>query len=61
MHARTKSACVVLAWSILLMIVAAAGMAGPGRPVQADIRIASSTTQVTVAGAQGPAAARGRP
>ena len=43
----TKSACVVLAWSILLIIVVAAGMKGSVRPAQASIRTASSTTEVT--------------
>jgi hypothetical protein len=41
----TKSACVVLAWGILLILVAV-GMRGSVRPVQANIRIASSTTNV---------------
>ena len=54
----------VLAWSILLIIiVAAAGMTGPGRPVQANIRMTSSTTsstQLTWAAAAGAAAAPGR-
>ena len=43
----TKSACVVLAWGILL-ILAAVGMKGSVRAVQANIRIASSTTNVTL-------------
>jgi LysM repeat protein len=43
----TKSACVVLAWGILL-ILAAVGMRGSARPAQANIRIASSTTNVTL-------------
>ena len=56
-----KSACVVLAWGILMMIiVVAAGMTGRGRPVQANIRIASSTTQVTLASTLGAAVAPGR-
>jgi hypothetical protein len=42
----TKSACVVLAWGILLILVAV-GMRGSVRPVQTNIRIASSTTNVT--------------
>jgi LysM repeat protein len=45
----TKSACVVLAWSVLLIFVVTAGMKGPAHPVQANIRIASSTTEVTSA------------
>jgi LysM repeat protein len=44
----TKSACVVLAWSILIILVAV-GMKESVRPVQANIRIASSTTEVTLA------------
>jgi LysM repeat protein len=44
----TKSACVVLAWgSILVIVVVAAGMSQPGHPAQANICIASSTTEVT--------------
>ena len=43
----TKSACVVLAWCILLII--AAGVAGSAGPAQANIRMASSTTEVTLA------------
>src|SRR5215472_12004423 len=43
----TKSACVVLAWGILLTLVAV-GMKGSARPAQANIRIASSTTNVTL-------------
>jgi LysM repeat protein len=42
----TKSACVVLAWSILIIVVAV-GMKGPARPVQANIRIASSTSSTS--------------
>jgi LysM repeat protein len=53
----TKSACVVLAWSILLIIVAA-GMKGSARPAQANIRIASSTTEITLARTVSAAAAR---
>jgi LysM repeat protein len=49
-----------LAWSILtVIIVVAAGMTGPARPVQANIRIASSTTQVTLASTLSAAAAPG--
>jgi LysM repeat protein len=43
----TKSACVVLAWGILLTLVAA-GFKGSARPAQANIRIASSTANVTL-------------
>jgi LysM repeat protein len=57
----TKSACAVLASSILLVIVVAAGLIGSARPAQANIRIASST-DVTLTGMPGaavaPAAAR---
>jgi LysM repeat protein len=42
----TKSACVVLAWSILLVILVAVGMTRSVRPVQANIRTAGST-QIT--------------
>ena len=49
-----------LAWSILtIIIVVAVGMTGPARPVQANIRIASSTTQVTLASTLSAAAAPG--
>jgi LysM repeat protein len=53
----TKSACVVLAWSILLIFVVAVGMKGSAHPVQANIRIASSTTELTSAGTPSVAAA----
>jgi LysM repeat protein len=43
-----KSACAVLAWSILVVLVAA-GLKGSVPPAQANIRTASSTTQVTLA------------
>jgi LysM repeat protein len=53
----TKSACVVLAWgSILMIVVVAAGMSRPARPAQANIRLASSTTEVTGPAAVGVAA-----
>jgi LysM repeat protein len=60
-YAWTKPACVGLAWSILtiIIIVVAAGMTGPTRPVQANIRIASSSTQVTLASTLSAAAAPG--
>ena len=38
----------VFAWSILLIIAVAAGMTGLARPTQANIRIASSNTEVTL-------------
>ena len=53
----TKSACVMLSWCILLIIVVAVGMKGSDRPAQANIRIASSTTEVTLASALSVAAA----
>jgi LysM repeat protein len=53
----TKSACVVLAWSILLIIGIAGGMKGSFRPPQASNRIASSTTHVTLASKLGAATA----
>jgi LysM repeat protein len=59
MRVRTRSACVVLAWGSLLILLAA-GPIGSFRPAQANIRIASSTsntsskttftTQVTLTG-----------
>jgi LysM repeat protein len=55
-HACLKSACAVLAWSILVVLVAA-GMKGSVPPAQANIRIASSTTQVTLASTLSVAAA----
>jgi LysM repeat protein len=42
MRVRTRSACVVLAWGILL-IMTAVGSSGSFRPAQANIRIASNT------------------
>jgi LysM repeat protein len=51
-----KSACAVLAWSILVVLVAA-GMKGSVPPAQANIRTASSTTQVTLASTLSVAAA----
>jgi nucleoid-associated protein YgaU len=52
-----KSACAVLAWSILAVAVAAACMTGLARPAQADTRIAGGTTQVTLASTLNVAAA----
>jgi LysM repeat protein len=52
----TKSACVVLAWGILL-ILAAVGIRGSARPAQANIRIASSTANVTLTSTLNVAAA----
>ena len=56
MHACLKSACAVLAWSILVVLVAV-GMKGSVPPAQANIRTASSTTQVTLASTLSVAAA----
>jgi LysM repeat protein len=55
-HACLKSACAVLAWSILVVLVAA-GIKGSVPPAQANIRTASSTTQVTLASTLSVAAA----
>jgi LysM repeat protein len=56
-HAWTKSACVVLAWSLLMIIIVmAAGLTRPDRLPQADIRIASNTTQAAPASTLGVAA-----
>ena len=57
-HTWTKSARVVLAWSILLVMAAAAGMTGPARPAQADTRAAGST-EVTLTSTLSVAAAPG--
>jgi LysM repeat protein len=43
----TKSACVVLAWSMLITLVVT-GMGGSAPRAQANMRIASSTTAVTL-------------
>ena len=56
MHACLKSACAVLAWSILVVLVAA-GMKGSVPPAQVNTRIASSTAQVTLASTLSVAAA----
>jgi LysM repeat protein len=53
----TKSACVVLAWSILVIGLVAAGMK-VSAPAQANTRIASSTAQVTLDSTLTVAAAR---
>jgi len=57
-HTWTKSACVVLAWSILLIMAVAAGMTGPARPGQANTRTASST-EVTLTSTLSAAATLG--
>jgi LysM repeat protein len=51
-----KSACAVLAWSILVVLVAA-GLKESVSPAQANIRTASSTTQITLASTLSVAAA----
>lgn len=43
MRAWTTSACVALAWTILLAALAAAGLTGSARPAQANTRTASNT------------------
>ena len=47
MRVWTKSACVVLAWGVLLTLLVA-GMSGSVPPAQASIRMAISTTEVTL-------------
>ena len=56
MRAWTKSACVVLAWSILPTTVVAAGMKGSVDPAQANTRTASNT-EVTLTSTLSVAAA----
>ena len=46
MRTWTESACVVLAWSILSIILVAVGMKGSVHPAQANTRTAGSTTEV---------------
>ena len=49
----TKSACVLLAWSIVLtvLIVTTAGLKEPARPAQANTRNANSTQEITLTSA----------
>ena len=48
MRVRTWSACVALAWGIVLLLtVTAAGSSGPVRPAQANTRIAGSTSSTS--------------
>ena len=47
MRVWTKSACVVLAWGVLLTLLVA-GLSGSVPPAQASMRMASSTTEVTL-------------
>jgi LysM repeat protein len=56
MRAWTKSACVVLAWSVLSIMLVTVGMNESVRPAQANTRTASST-EVTLASALSVAAA----
>ena len=56
MRVWTKSACVVLAWGMLLTLVVA-GMGGSVPRAQATMRIASSTTKVTLTSTADVAAA----
>src|SRR5215475_9004346 len=46
MRTWTKSACVVLAWSVLSIILVAVGMNGSVHPAQANTRTAGSTTEI---------------
>ena len=48
MRVRTWSACVALAWGIVLLLtVMAVGSSGPFRPAQANTRIASITSNTS--------------
>ena len=47
MRVRTKSACVVLAWGIIMLLLAAAGPSAPSRPAQASTRIAGNTSSTS--------------
>ncbi len=47
MRAWTTSACVVLAWTLMLAALAAAGLTGSARPAQASTRTTHSTTTST--------------
>src|SRR5215471_8844929 len=52
-----KSACVVLAWSILPIILMAVGMKGSAHQAQANTRTAGSTTEVILTSTSSAAAA----
>jgi LysM repeat protein len=57
----TKSACAVLAWGsilVVVMVVAVAGMSRPARPARANIRIASSSSSSSSTKVTGPAGVR---
>lgn len=56
MRAWTKSACVMLAWSILLIILMAIGSAGSVHPAHASTRTASSTEVILTSLHNAPAA-----
>src|SRR6516165_2822092 len=56
MRTWTESACVVLAWTILSIILVAVGTKGPVHPAQANTRTASSTTEVILTSALSVAA-----
>jgi LysM repeat protein len=47
MRVRTKSACAVLAWSILLVVILAVGTSGPSRQLPANIATATTSTTAT--------------
>ena len=47
MRAWTTSACVVLAWTLMLAALAAAGLTGSARPAPATTRTTHSTTHST--------------
>ena len=57
MRVRTKSACVVLAWGILLAVLLAAGQSGPFSRSRANISMTSTTEFITLASPAGAAAA----
>jgi LysM repeat protein len=68
MHAWTKSACVVLAWSVLSIILMTAGMNGSVHPAQANTRttrstevILTSTSTSTLSAAAAPMTAASSP
>jgi len=58
-HTWTKSACVVFAWSILLIIAVTTGVTGPARPPEANTHIAGKTTEVILTSMSDAAAAPG--
>jgi LysM repeat protein len=57
MRTWTKSACVVLAWSVLPIILVAVGMKGSTHQAQANTRTAGSTTEVILTSTSSVAAA----